>query len=244
MELLLKQPTSELPAVVLPADQVLAKISTMKELADMEKLQQELVSCRTSFVKSFKPIKEHIDAYKKQALDYEKQQISKIEQLEDKNKTNISMFKAEVAKLQSEYKTLVEKIPAMFAKLKTELDYHSKNIEKISLELDRLAIQNSKTLAYEKAEQLEQLDKSTVNVEVQNIKPHQIQPPVFAKINKKNTIVGKETRYIKDEQAAIEWCLINYRQGVKIELKLSEIKKLLDTEYGQNLPFVGVTTTY
>ena len=232
---------SELPVIRIPGGEI-KPISTVSELKKAEDYQKELVKSRTEFTANFKPVKQEIDKIKQQALDYEKSEIAKVTSAEDTNGKFINAFKTEFGTMQAELKTLVSSYYQIFEKCKHELSVHSKNIETVNLDIDRIIIQNTSAPAFEKAEKLEELDKA-LPVIVENISSTQTRPEekVF---KKKDEIKGREIFSVSDETAAIEWFIENKRSVLKIEIRQAELKKFLSDKKNQNLPFVKKEIVY
>lgn len=222
---------NKLTSIVVP-DMNIGKVSTVDELKQAEKNQSLLVSTRTEFVKNFKPVKEAIDAVKKQALDFEKAEIAKIETLEKQNGQHITEFKTEIYRLQTELKTLVGQYKGIFDKCKYELSEHGVRISKIDIDLDRIAIQNSKETAYEKSVKLDTIEKATPVI-VENVQPHQIKPETKV-VLKKDEIKADEVYSISNEAAFIEWALHHDRSLLKIEIRTGEVKKWLAKKENQD----------
>ena len=225
---------NKLTSIIVP-DVNIGKLSTMDELKQAEKNQSVLISTRTEFVKNFKPVKQAIDEVKRQALDFEKSELSKIEDLEKKNGQYISEFKSDIYRLQTELKNLVSQYKGIFDKCKYDLGQHGIVMSKIDIDLDRIAIQNSKETAFEKSAKLEELEvvEKSVPVVVENIQSHQIKPEPKV-VLKKDEIKADEVFSIGNESAFIEWALQNDRSLIKIEIRLSEVKKFLSKKENQD----------
>lgn len=238
------QKITELQGIVLP-DIGIGEIKNTSELAVAEKNQKLLIKTRTEFVNNFKPVKQAIDGLKKQALDFEKTELAKVEKMESENEKYISTYKREIATLQADLKNLVSAYKGIFDKLKFDLSVHSGKMDKVSLEIDRELIQKSKEAAFEKAEKLEKVDQKIETVQqvvVENVQPHQIkQEKVFLK---KDEIKGKEVFSISDEKALIEWALQNDRTLLSIQMNKSAVNTWLKNKENQSMPFVKKDIVY
>ena len=239
---LIKYDAGTLPAVTMPEWKP-EKVTSFQELRTAEQRQKELTKLRTEFISSFKPVKQEIDKIKQQALDYEKAEVEKVTSVEDMNAKFISAFKTEVGTLQSELKALVASYYQIFEKCKYEISAHSRKMESVDIELDRVQIQNSKELAVEKAKKLESLEKTELKIEIQNIQPHQTAPEVKI-LKKKDEIKGKEVYSIANQEAFIFWAIHNNPSLLKIEVKKAEVNKWLQSPENQTLPFVKKETSF
>ena len=66
---------------------------TMEETLKAQKNLLQIAKERTSFVSDFKPYKQKVDEFKKQLLDYEKEQVQKVEYYEKIQEGEIKKFK-------------------------------------------------------------------------------------------------------------------------------------------------------
>lgn len=232
---------SELPQIQIP-EQKFPKIATVQELMESEKYLKTLVTARVKFVDDFKPVKSEIDKIKSQAIEYEKLQIKPVTEEEDRIKKIQSSFKSEIAELQNGIKRIQSEYKNQIDKVVYQVKDVFRLIDKYSAYLEREAIQNTPAPASEKAEKLDILEKS-VTVTVENVIPTQIRPEekVFLK---KDEIKGKEVFSIKDEQAFIEWAILNDRSLLKIEIKKADVKKFLSVKKNQSLSFVKKEIIY
>ena len=86
-------------------------IDTITDKAGIEKAnanKKQLTAIRTEYVRNFKPVKQAIDELKKQALDWEKKEVGKIEELEKMQDAKISEYNAEQYRIQQELKRKAE----------------------------------------------------------------------------------------------------------------------------------------
>lgn len=217
--------------IIIPEIQII-KIEDKNGLALMQDAKKTLVKTRTEYARNFAPVKQAIDALKKQSLDFEKDQLAKIDSIEKAVEKSIADWNAEQYRIQQELKRQAEEEAKRKAEeiRQIELAKQAEILKQKEAELAELA---KKPLA----ETIDKIEQIKTEIESAPIIPTvEIQPEKV--ILKKDEIKAEEIFTISNETAFIEWALQNDRSLLKIEIRTAEAKKWLGKKENQKFPFL------
>lgn len=213
--------------IVIPEINVIV-ITDKSGLEKMQEAKKNLVKIRTDYTKNFSPVKQAIDGLKKQALDYEKEQIKKIEAIETEVEKSISAWNQEQYRIQQELKRKAEEEARKKAEeiRQIELAKQEEIRKQKEAELAELA---KKPIA----ETIDKIEEIKSQIESAPIIPEiEIQPEKV--VLKKDEIKAEEIFLIENESAFIEWAILNNRSLIKIEIRTAETKKWLSKKENQD----------
>lgn len=117
-------------------------------------------------------------------------------------------------------------------------------IERIDARIEFLRLENLRVPIAEKIDAIEEARKE-IEKPVVNVIIPQVEIPTEKVALKKDTKKEVKTFYVKDELAAIEWCIKNNRRDLlTISLSKKAINEALKNEDFQTLNFVSYTSEF
>ena len=211
---------------------------TMEETLKAQKNLLQIAKERTSFVSDFKPYKQKVDEFKKQLLDYEKEQVQKVEYYEKIQEGEIKKFKTEILLAQRFVQDTDLKIRTQIENLKRKGQELLLSIEKWNAQVELEIVQNSKEPISEKIDIIELKIEEVKEIEKTVIPEIEVKP-IENFVLKKHQVKTKMIYSVQDEKAFIEWALVHARDLLKIEIVKSKFNALSEEQKKQIPGVVG-----
>lgn len=236
MNELIMQSMENLPKVAGGYEIIFPK--TMEETLKAQKNLLQITKERTNFISDFKPYKQKVDELKKQLLDYEKEQVQKVEYYEKTQEGEIKKFKTEILLAQRFVQDTDLKIRTQIEYAKRKAQELLLSIEKWSSKIDLEIAENSKAPVSEKIDIIEEKKKEISEIEKTVIPEIEVKP-IENFVLKKHQVKTKMVYTVQDEKAFIEWALVHARDLLKIEIVKSKFNALSEEQKKQIPGVVG-----
>lgn len=229
-------------------EQVVSIVNSELELESAKATVKSIASQTKDFQAYIKPIKQALDEAHKSVTDFEKNQVANGAKIKEAQEKEISDYNRRVYECQQAKEYYLRDFASVISKIEQNIAQGKVNFEaRCNQILAEIELERVKSLPVPVAEKIDAIEELRIEIEKPLDIPvvPQIEIPIEKVTLKKDAKREVKTFYVKDESAAIDWCIKNNRKDLlTISLSKKAINEALKDEDFQTLNFVSYTSEW
>lgn len=223
-------------------------INSDEELKKGKEIVKEISVLSKTFKEYISPIKKMFDEAHAVVTTFEKEHLAIGKKISDEQEKEISDYNKRVFDCQQKKENYLRDFASVIQRMTQNYEQAKINAENLIKKIEaQIELNRVQSLAVPIAQKIDAIEEARKEIEkpVETVVIPQVEIPIEKVALKKDTKKEVKTFYVKDELAAIEWCIKNNRKDLlTITLSKSEINKALKDEDFQTLDFVSFTSEF
>lgn len=223
-------------------------VNSEDDLKKGKEIVKEISGLSKSFKEYIAPIKKMFDEAHAVVTTFEKENLANGKKISDEQEKENSDWNRRVFECQQAKENYLRDFAGGIQTMTRNFEQGKADFEaRCNQILAEIELERIKSLPVPIAEKIDAIEEARKEVEkpVENVIIPQVEIPIEKIALKKDTKKEVKTFYVKDELAAIEWCIKNNRRDLlTITLSKKAINEALKDEDFQTLNFVSFTSEY